>query len=81
MVGPDVDDPRLTELVGELSARSEDFRRLWSRHDVRPQIGGGVHKMRHPQVGEHSWSSPELQRRSTRCRKSPLGRSAGSTTR
>jgi transcriptional regulator with XRE-family HTH domain len=52
LVGPDVDDPRLTELVGELSVRSEDFRRLWSRHDVRPQIGGGVHKMRHPQVGE-----------------------------
>jgi transcriptional regulator with XRE-family HTH domain len=51
-VGPDDDDPRLTELIGELSLKSADFRRLWSRHDVRPHVGGGVHKMRHPQVGE-----------------------------
>jgi transcriptional regulator with XRE-family HTH domain len=52
MVGPDVDDPRLTELVGELSVKSETFRRLWSRHDVRPQTGGGIHHMHHPQVGD-----------------------------
>jgi transcriptional regulator with XRE-family HTH domain len=52
LTGPDVDDPQLAELVGELSVRSEDFRRLWSRHDVRPQVGGGTHRMRHPQVGE-----------------------------
>jgi transcriptional regulator with XRE-family HTH domain len=52
LIGPDVDDPRLTELVGELSVRSETFRRLWSRHDVRPQTGVGVHRMHHPQVGE-----------------------------
>jgi transcriptional regulator with XRE-family HTH domain len=51
-VGPDVDDPQLTELIGELSLKSSDFRRLWSRHDVRPHIGSGVHRMRHPQVGE-----------------------------
>jgi transcriptional regulator with XRE-family HTH domain len=50
--GSDVDDPRLTELVGELSLKSADFRRLWARHDVRPHPGGGVHRMRHPQVGE-----------------------------
>jgi transcriptional regulator with XRE-family HTH domain len=50
--GPDVDDPRLTELVGELSLKSAGFRRLWSRHDVKPHPGGGVHRMRHPQVGE-----------------------------
>jgi transcriptional regulator with XRE-family HTH domain len=52
LVGPDVDDPRLTELVGELSVRSEDFRRLWARHDVRPQVGGSVHRMNHPLVGQ-----------------------------
>jgi hypothetical protein len=52
MAGPEVDDPRLTELVGELSVRSPVFRRRWSRHDVRPQAGGGTHHMRHPQVGE-----------------------------
>jgi transcriptional regulator with XRE-family HTH domain len=51
-VGPDVDDPQLTELIGELSLKSADFRRLWSRHDVKPHPGGGVHRMRHPQVGE-----------------------------
>jgi transcriptional regulator with XRE-family HTH domain len=50
-VGPDVDDPRLTELVGELSAHSDHFRRLWSRHDVRPKRGG-VARLRHPKVGD-----------------------------
>ena len=49
-VGPDVDDPRLTELVGELSLRSEEFRQLWARHDARPK-GSGTTVMHHPQVG------------------------------
>jgi transcriptional regulator with XRE-family HTH domain len=49
-VGPDTDDPRLTELVGELSLRSEEFRQLWARHDVRPK-GSGTTIMLHPQVG------------------------------
>jgi hypothetical protein len=52
MVGPDVDDPRLTELVGELSVKSDLFRRLWSRHDAKPHPGGGLHRMRHPIVGD-----------------------------
>jgi transcriptional regulator with XRE-family HTH domain len=52
MVGPDVDDPRLTELVGELSVKSDLFRRLWSRHDAKPHPGGGLHRMRHPLVGD-----------------------------
>nr|WP_243850205.1 helix-turn-helix transcriptional regulator [Modestobacter marinus] len=50
--GPDVDDPHLTELVGELSVRSELFRRLWARHDVRRHPGGGVYRVAHPQVGD-----------------------------
>ena len=50
--GPDVDDPRLTELVGELSVRSDLFRRLWARHDVRRHPGGGVYRVAHPQVGD-----------------------------
>ncbi len=37
--GPDVEDPELTELVGELSVKSPDFRRLRSRHDVKPMHG------------------------------------------
>jgi transcriptional regulator with XRE-family HTH domain len=49
-VGPDVDDPRLNELVGELSVRSERFRQLWARHDVRPKRGGTA-RVEHPLVG------------------------------
>ncbi|GAA4683108.1 helix-turn-helix transcriptional regulator [Frondihabitans cladoniiphilus] len=52
MVGPDVEDVRLTELVGELSVKSPVFARLWSRHDVRPQSGDGQHIMQHESVGE-----------------------------
>jgi transcriptional regulator with XRE-family HTH domain len=50
LVGPDVDDPRLNELVGELSVRSERFRQLWPRHDVQPKRVG-VAYVDHPQVG------------------------------
>jgi transcriptional regulator with XRE-family HTH domain len=52
MAGTDTGDPRLAELVGELSVRSETFSAIWSRHDIRPHIGGGTHRMVHPQVGE-----------------------------
>jgi transcriptional regulator with XRE-family HTH domain len=50
LTGPDVDDPRLEELVGELSVRSERFRQLWARHDVRPKRSGRS-KIEHPEVG------------------------------
>ncbi|GAA4582335.1 helix-turn-helix transcriptional regulator [Planotetraspora phitsanulokensis] len=50
LAGPDVDDPRLTDLVGELSVRSELFRRLWARHDVRARRCG-TSVIDHPQVG------------------------------
>jgi hypothetical protein len=50
LVGPDVDDPRLNELVGELSVRSERFRQLWARHDARPKRGGTT-RIDHPLVG------------------------------
>ncbi|SDQ42640.1 Helix-turn-helix domain-containing protein [Curtobacterium sp. UNCCL20] len=50
-IGPGVDDPAITTLVGELSLGSEDFRRLWARHDVRP-LGGGTVRMWHPEVGD-----------------------------
>ncbi|MER5185046.1 helix-turn-helix transcriptional regulator [Streptomyces sp. NPDC002896] len=45
------DDPRLSALVGELSVKSEDFRRLWATHDVKEK-SHGVKRMRHPLVGE-----------------------------
>jgi transcriptional regulator with XRE-family HTH domain len=50
LVGPDLDDPRLHELVGELSVRSARFRDLWARHDVRPKRSG-TSCITHPQVG------------------------------
>jgi transcriptional regulator with XRE-family HTH domain len=50
-LGSDVDDPRVVQLVGELSVASEEFRRAWARHDVKPPRGKPV-RMDHPQVGE-----------------------------
>jgi transcriptional regulator with XRE-family HTH domain len=38
--GPQPDDPRLTQLVGELSVKSEDFRQTWARHDVHSRTTG-----------------------------------------
>jgi transcriptional regulator with XRE-family HTH domain len=35
--GADPDDPFLPELVEEVSLQSEEFRKLWERHDVRPK--------------------------------------------
>ncbi|MFI1354098.1 helix-turn-helix domain-containing protein [Streptomyces sp. NPDC020898] len=45
------EDPRLSALVGELSVKSEEFRRLWATHDVKEK-SHGVKRMRHPLVGE-----------------------------
>lgn len=43
-------DTTLTALVGELSTRSEDFRRLWASHDVRLHRTG-TKVFHHPVVG------------------------------
>jgi transcriptional regulator with XRE-family HTH domain len=51
VAGPDVDDPRLVELVGELSLRSDRFRTLWARQDVRHR-STGISLLKHPQVGQ-----------------------------
>ncbi|MET7690270.1 helix-turn-helix transcriptional regulator [Streptomyces sp. NPDC005483] len=45
------DDPQLSALVGELSVKSEEFRRLWATHDVKEK-NFGVKHLRHPLVGE-----------------------------
>ncbi|MGW5369629.1 helix-turn-helix domain-containing protein [Streptomyces sp. NPDC004009] len=45
------DDPRLSALVGELSVKSAEFRRLWATHDVKEK-GYGVKRLLHPLVGE-----------------------------
>ncbi|GAA2181155.1 helix-turn-helix transcriptional regulator [Brooklawnia cerclae] len=43
-------DRQLTALIGELSTRSEDFRRLWASHDVKYHRTG-VKVFNHPVVG------------------------------
>jgi len=50
IAGADTDDPRLVELVGELSLRSERFRTLWARQDVKHKATG-TSLFNHPQVG------------------------------
>jgi transcriptional regulator with XRE-family HTH domain len=44
-------DRALTDLVGELSTRSEQFRKLWAAHNVRFHRTGSK-RIRHPIVGE-----------------------------
>jgi transcriptional regulator with XRE-family HTH domain len=44
-------DARLTALVGELSVRSEDFRRLWADHQVKEKTYG-VKRLHHPFAGD-----------------------------
>ena len=55
-------DPRLVDLVGELTLESEVFGRLWARHDVRPRVGRGTTVLHHPQVGrvELAWEKLEI---------------------
>lgn len=48
--GADPDLPRLAELVGELTLKSEEFRRRWARHDVREKTSGSK-RFVHPLVG------------------------------
>ncbi|MDG4668030.1 helix-turn-helix transcriptional regulator [Mycobacterium sp. 236(2023)] len=50
-VGNNIDDPRVVELVGELSLASPQFRRLWARHDIAERAGAQV-KFEHPTVGQ-----------------------------
>lgn len=49
--GRDLYDRRLTDLIGELSTRSEEFRRRWAAHNVRMHTTG-VKLLHHPVVGD-----------------------------
>ena len=49
--GRDPYDKELSELVGELSTRSEDFRHRWAAHDVRYHRTGRK-RLHHPLVGD-----------------------------
>jgi hypothetical protein len=48
--GRDPHDKAMHDLVGELSTRSAEFRRLWSSHDVRLH-GAGTKSFHHSAVG------------------------------
>lgn len=43
-------DPRMRELIAELSDASPRFRELWGRADVGDRLG--IHHFRHPEVGD-----------------------------
>ncbi|MET9815923.1 MULTISPECIES: helix-turn-helix transcriptional regulator [unclassified Streptomyces] len=45
-------DAHFTSLIEELSRESEEFRRLWARHEVSCGTVGEIVRMRHPLVGE-----------------------------
>lgn len=49
--GADLEDPSLVELVEELSHGSEDFRRLWARHEVRGNRRKSL-RLHHPVTGD-----------------------------
>jgi hypothetical protein len=46
-------DRNLSDLVGELSTRSETFRKRWAAHNVR-LLRNGLKRYHHPVVGELS---------------------------
>ncbi|MBE1878806.1 helix-turn-helix domain-containing protein [Myceligenerans pegani] len=58
-VGNETDDPRLVELVGELSLASPDFRKAWARHDVTTREGAVV-SLDHPAVGRITLNREKL---------------------
>lgn len=49
--GRDPHDRALSDLIGELSTRSDEFRVRWAAHDVRVH-NTGIKKVRHPIVGD-----------------------------
>ena len=49
--GAELDDPHLTDLIGELSLKSPEFRTMWARHDVRDRVSG-TKRFNSPLIGE-----------------------------
>jgi transcriptional regulator with XRE-family HTH domain len=58
--GRDPYDRALTDLVGELCTRSEDFRTRWAAHDVRLHRTG-IKQFHHPAVGDLDLNFENLQ--------------------
>ena len=54
------DDPRLAELVGELSIKSPEFAEMWAAHPVA-ECTHGVHEYDHPLVGRLTLTSESLR--------------------
>jgi transcriptional regulator with XRE-family HTH domain len=53
-------DRELSDLVGELSTRSEEFRTYWASHNVRFHVSGTKH-FHHPVVGDISLNYERLE--------------------
>jgi transcriptional regulator with XRE-family HTH domain len=45
------DDPYVQHLIDELTRKSQDFRRIWARHDVQPGLSGEGPLYHHPALG------------------------------
>jgi len=58
--GRDPHDKDLTDLIGELVTRSDDFRLRWSAHNVRAHRTGTKH-LHHPQVGDLEFTYEGLE--------------------
>lgn len=58
--GRDPSDRALSDLVGELSTRSETFRTLWAAHNVR-QHDTGIKAVHHPLVGEVTFTYESME--------------------
>ena len=58
-IGPNTNDSRAVELVGELSIGSSRFRELWAKHDVYPNQNWPV-TIEHPLVGTMTLNREKL---------------------
>jgi transcriptional regulator with XRE-family HTH domain len=58
--GRDPYDRGLSDLIGELSTRTDEFRTRWARHDVRQHITG-IKRFHHPVVGDLSLTYDRLE--------------------
>ena len=58
--GRDPHDKPLTDLIGELVTRSDEFRYRWSAHDVRFHRSG-TKRIRHPDVGDLEFTYEGLE--------------------
>ena len=58
--GRDPYDRRLSDMIGELSTRSDEFRIRWAAHDVKLHRSG-VKRFHHPLVGELTLNFESLE--------------------